>query len=96
MKVQMKDGLPGIGTNISEKAISIFKLQFVCQLLSNREDVCERLTVFPGQLIHGGDMMPWYEQDMVRSLWMDILKGYYMVVLVYNGTRYLSGCDFAK
>src|SRR5256885_16165598 len=85
----MKDGLPGIATNIGEEAVPVFNLQLVCQLLSNREDVDEQLTIFLRHMIHRGNVPLGYEQDVVRSLWVNILKGYYLVILVYDGTRYL-------
>jgi len=54
------------------------------------------LTIFLRHMIHRGNVPLGYEQDVVRSLWVNILKGYYLVILVYDGTRYLSGCDFTK
>src|SRR4051794_39401674 len=41
-------------------------------------------------------MSPRYQEDMVGSLWVDILKSHYIFILVYDLTRYLTLRNFAE
>src|SRR6266516_2486909 len=41
-------------------------------------------------------MTAWNEQHMVWRLRVDVLKRYYILVLIDNFTRYLAGCNLAE
>src|SRR5437879_2399738 len=41
-------------------------------------------------------MLPRYQENMVGSLWVDILKSHHIFILVDNFTRYLTLCNFAE
>ena len=40
VKVQVKDGLPGVGANVGDEAITLVQIKLVGQLLGNDKYVC--------------------------------------------------------
>jgi len=96
MKVQVKDGLPGVRANIGHEAIALLQIEFMGQLLGNHKDVCQNGTILRGQIRHRGDMTFWNDQKMVGSLWMDILKGHNIIILIHNIAGNLALDDLTK
>jgi hypothetical protein len=96
MKVQMKDGLPGMRANIGHEAIALLQIELVGQLLSDCKNMCQNRSILRGQIGHRGNMARWNDQKMMGSLGIDILKGHHILVLVHNIAGNLALDDLTK
>src|SRR6266567_2038486 len=97
MKVQVEDTLPRIRADVGDKAVAaLADAQVARNLCRRREDRCQHWPVFCRQVRHRGDVTPRNEQDVLRRLWVDILKRDDILVLMDNLTRYLTCCNLAE
>ena len=97
VKVQVEDALPRIWANVGDKTVAaLANAQVACNLCRCHENSCQHWSVLSRQVRHRGDVTPWNKQDVLRRLWVDILKRDHILVLIDNLTRYLTCCNLAE
>src|SRR6266702_3370904 len=97
VKVQMKDGLPGIWAVVRYDTVaSLIQTQLMGQFRGNREDAGKQGTIFGCQVCQGVDVTPGNEQDMGGCLRVDVCECDDILVLIDDFTRYLTRCYSAE
>src|SRR6266480_4002112 len=97
VEVQVKDTLPGVGTDIGHKTVAaLIEPQCMSQFCSNHEQPGQQSPILFCQIGHRSDMTPGDEHDVIRRLWINIFKRHHIFVLVHNFTRYLTLCNSAE
>src|SRR6266566_2945602 len=97
VEVQVKDTLPGVGTDIGHKTVAaLSEPQFISQFCGNHEQPDQQSPILFCQIGHRSDMTPGDEQDVIRRLWINVFKRDHIFVLVHDLTRYLTRCNFEE
>src|SRR5690242_7999146 len=98
MAVQVKDRLSGIGANVGDETIAstLFQSQLSGYFCSRSINAGEHRAIIGRQIGHRCNVAARNEQDMLGSLGVDIPKGYHILVLVYDISRYFTGHNLAE
>ncbi len=95
--MQVEDRLPCIWTTVDDQAVSTFgNAVFVSQFLCNGKHVPNQGFILGGQVVYGGDVLAWHDQDMNRCSWMDVQEGYHLLILVNGRTGDIAFNDLTE
>ena len=96
MQMQMVDGLSAIGAGIDDEPIAVLQLFPSGNLRGCGDEMPQHGGVFGDGLFGGGQVLLRNDQQMVRSLWVEVGKGKDKIVLVdaFDGNG--AGSDLAK
>jgi hypothetical protein len=97
MDVQMKNGLAAVIVRIDHDAVSFFgKTLTASDLGGGQKQLAERFPVALSRLVERGNVLARDQQNMRRSLRVDVVKSHAKIVFVNFFRRNIARNDFAK
>jgi hypothetical protein len=96
MEVEVKDTLPGIGTDVGHNAVAVGDPFLFGDLLDRIEKARHLLRVGVLELVHGRDVALGYHQDMGGGPGVDVPESEHIIGLEHLVRRDLSRDDLAE
>jgi hypothetical protein len=92
----MKDRLPGVGSHVVDRAVSVFEVAFACDLRGHEVAVSDQLSVCLARFLDVHDVLLGDNQHVGGRLRPDVFKSEGLVVFVNFPRRDLAGDDLAE
>ena len=95
--MQMENRLPAIGICIDDNAIAILGKPLIpCDFGCSRQQTSNSGSIGRRGFVQRSDMFAWNDQNMRRSLWVEVVKRNAHVVLMYQFRRHGAVSDLTK
>lgn len=96
VEMKVEDSLPRLRAIVNDNSIAGSEVFIACDLLNHQEQMSQDCRVCLGTLIQGFQVLSGDDQNMGRSLGVDVAEGHGMLIFLYDLSRYPVADDATK
>jgi len=97
VEVNVVDALASLRTRIENESVAVgHGLPLVSDLIRDGDHPKHQIVVLGDQVVDGGNVLLWNNQDVGRCDRLDIVEGDHLVIAIDLASGYLPGEDFAE